>query len=88
MRKRLTILCVLVLIFPMFGFGNVSANNVSNLTETVVDDKLKKLLNGTVDLAQVIITFHGEDTPTDSQLSILDSVGITSGLSMNSLPMV
>ncbi|WP_100334321.1 S8 family serine peptidase [Bacillus alkalisoli] len=88
MRKRLAVLCVLVLILPMFGIGNVSATTQNKVTETVLDEKLLDFLSGTVDLAQVIITFHGEDKPTDSQLSILDSVGVTSGLSMNSLPMV
>ncbi|WP_142296501.1 S8 family serine peptidase [Lottiidibacillus patelloidae] len=37
--------------------------------------------------AQVIVTFHGDGAPTDTDVNLLESIGVTTGITMTSLPM-
>lgn len=56
------------------------------LAQATVDKELKQLLQGTTGPLQVIVTFHGDGAPSPANLSVLNSLGITKGVSFKSLP--
>lgn len=85
MKKFLLIVTMLFLIFP--AFSTVNANNPLSSTATVVDEKVWSVL-GKAEAAQVIITFRGDQKPTEAQLSLVEGLGIKSAISMQSLPIV
>lgn len=82
MKRLFILLMAVVLAFPVWTAGRVSAENLA-----VVDTNLLKVLE-TAQVAQAIITFHGEGPATTSQLDLLETAGISTGLSLKSLPMV
>lgn len=85
MKKILLIVLMLFLIFP--AFSSVNANSTVSATATAVDEKVWAAL-GDAEVAQVIITFRGDEKPTEAQLSLLEGLGIESAISMQSLPIV
>nr|BAF43313.1 SJ protease [Bacillus sp. KSM-LD1] len=86
MKKIIALVAMFVLVMPML-FHSVSANNTNSVLK-VVEEKVWDAFNDTVGPLQVIITFEGEESPTTRQLEILEDIGITSAISMNSLPIV
>ena len=85
MKRILLILTMLFLIFP--AFSSVNANSPVSSAAAVVDEKVWSVL-GNAEVAQVIITFRGDEKPTEAQLSLLEGLGIESAVSMQSLPIV
>ncbi|RLQ90976.1 S8 family serine peptidase [Planomicrobium sp. Y74] len=85
MKRILLIVMMLFLIFP--AFSSVNANNTVSSTAAVVDEKVWSVL-GNAEVAQVIVTFRGDEKPTEAQLSLLEGLGIESAISMQSLPIV
>lgn len=51
-----------------------------------VDTELANEMASNPTAIEVIVTFHGNDAPTAANISLLDAVGITKGLTMNALP--
>lgn len=57
-------------------------------TSAVLDKQLLKALEKATEPLQVIVTFDGHAAPTKDNLSLLEKLGITKGISLKSLPMV
>ncbi|WP_223700509.1 S8 family peptidase [Sutcliffiella deserti] len=85
MKKVFAIFCAMSLILSMFSV--VGAQSLQS-TVSVVNEKVWSELENATSTAQVIITFKGEEKPTDVQLGLLNELGITSAVTMNSLPIV
>lgn len=85
MKKMFAAACALILIFSMFT--TVGAQSTSS-TGSVVNEKVWSVLSDATSTAQVIVTFKGEEKASESQLGLLEEVGITSAVTMNSLPIV
>jgi serine protease AprX len=82
------VLFSLVLLFSVFA-SVVSATNESQTSlEARIDPQLQKVLNTSVELIEVIVTFKGEDAPSVSNLQLLRDAAITNGITFSSLPMV
>ncbi|MBJ6116952.1 S8 family serine peptidase [Pontibacter sp. BT310] len=71
------ILSLIMLCF--FLTGNISAQNK-------LDSELKNLLQTTTGSVGVIVTFHGNTAPTPAHLQLLNTLGITKGVTFKSLP--
>ncbi|HEY4651706.1 MAG TPA: S8 family serine peptidase, partial [Pontibacter sp.] len=71
------LLSLLMLFF--FTTGSISA-------QQKLDSELKKLLQTTTGSLGVVVTFHGDKAPTPAHLSLLQSLGITKGVTFKSLP--
>lgn len=82
MKRLWVILLALVLAFPLGTGGQASAE-----TLPVVDEEIFEALV-TADVAEVIVTFHGEGPVQPSQLDLLEEAGVSTGMSLKSLPMV
>lgn len=74
MRKILSLITVLYLFA-----GNV-------LAQVTVDPELRQALQATVEPVEVVITFHGDNAPTASNIQLLNSLGIISGVTFQTLP--
>jgi serine protease AprX len=72
----------LLLLAPMFaGFTTVKAVSLVK-----VDPELLAAFENVTGLQQVIVTFEGNQAPSDTQLNLLESLGIKTGVSMKTLP--
>ncbi|NEM98042.1 S8/S53 family peptidase [Pontibacter burrus] len=71
------ILSLLLLCF--FLTGSIHA-------QSKLDKELSSLLQTTTGSLGVIVTFHGNTAPTSAHLSLLNSLGITKGITFKSLP--
>ncbi|MGD6833683.1 S8 family peptidase [Sutcliffiella halmapala] len=85
MKKMFAAACALVLIFSMFN--TVGAQSTSS-EGSVVNEKVWSVLSDATSTAQVIVTFKGEEKVNSEQLGLLEEIGITSAVTMNSLPIV
>ncbi|TLS36140.1 peptidase S8 [Pseudalkalibacillus caeni] len=63
-----------------------SSHAMDNKLFQKVDSKLSQAMEAATGPLQVIVTFKGDSAPTSEQLGLLDSLGITQGLTMQSLP--
>ncbi|NDK54607.1 S8/S53 family peptidase [Pontibacter fetidus] len=63
----------------LFTVGNITAQNK-------LDKELQSLLQTTTGAVGVVVTFHGNAAPTTSNIALLNSLGITSGVTFKSLP--
>ncbi len=84
-KVMISFLLVLALLLPSGITGQALTKNLLPL-DPVLDSKLVEELKG-VGVAEVIVTFHGDDALTDSELSILNDVGLTDVVTLESLPM-
>jgi serine protease AprX len=73
----------LLLLTPLFA--GMSMVNAQSPTATV-DTELLVALEKTLAPQQVIVTFDGNKAPTSSQLELLKSLGIKTGVTMKTLP--
>jgi serine protease AprX len=73
----------LLLLTPLFA--GMSMVNAQSPTATV-DTELLVALEKTLAPQQVIVTFDGNEAPTSSQLELLKSLGIKTGVTMKTLP--
>ncbi|WP_442597069.1 S8 family serine peptidase [Neobacillus sp. D3-1R] len=83
--KRLTavLFSILLLLTPLFiGMSIVKADT----TSAKLDAALVAAFETTTGPLQAIVTFEGNEAPSASQLDLLKAVGITTGVSMKSLP--
>ncbi|NEY72870.1 S8 family serine peptidase [Bacillus mesophilus] len=67
------------------SFSTTAPTKASSLA--VVGESLKEAITTDVGPYQVIITFKSEGAPTADQLNLLDQLGVTTGITMHSLPM-
>jgi serine protease AprX len=84
MKRFVYLLFALLLIFPSFMVQQEEAGATTSGT-AVIDPLIDKALN-TASTLEVIVTFKGDGAPSTSQLSLLKTLGIETGLSMKSLP--
>ncbi|MDR6120901.1 serine protease AprX [Bacillus sp. SLBN-46] len=85
MKRWLSVLLTLVILVSLVipGLSKANAEGAS----AFIDSKLLKALDTAVDPLQVIVTFDGQGAPSKDQLNLLNSLGISKGLSMKALPM-
>lgn len=62
--------------------------SIKAVSHAVMDELLTKEMNSGSGPFQVIVTFKSDASPTQEQLDILGSVGISNGMTLKSLPMV
>lgn len=69
----------------MLMVPGLSKANTSIVT-AVIDSSLVKALETAVEPLQVIVTFEGKGGPTEDHLNLLKKLGISTGVTMKSLP--
>lgn len=84
MKRFMYLLVALLLIFPSFIAQQGKAGAATN-GSAVIDPLVSKALD-TASSLEVIVTFKGDGAPSSTQLSLLKSLGIETGISMKSLP--
>jgi serine protease AprX len=84
MKKWLSGIVSLVLLLSLFAPG--FAKTKAALLPAVVDSHLEKALETATGSLQVIVTFDGEGAPSTPQLDLLKKLGISTGVTMKSLP--
>jgi serine protease AprX len=84
MKRFMYLLVALLLIFPSFIAQQGKAGAATN-GSAVIDPLVGKALD-TASSLEVIVTFKGDGAPSSTQMSLLKSLGIETGISMNSLP--
>ncbi|MEH7883453.1 S8 family serine peptidase [Bacillus sp. JJ1609] len=84
MKRFVYLLFALLLIFPSFMVQQGKAEATASST-AVVDPLIEKAFS-TASSLEVIVTFKGDGAPSSTQLSLLKTLGIETGLSMKSLP--
>lgn len=84
MKKLYSLILAFVMLvsLAMPGNSNVKALGVG----TVLDRALVKALETATGPLQVIVTFDGQGAPSKTNLSLLDSLGISTGVTMKALP--
>lgn len=86
-RTLLTFLLVFPLLFGQIGPVNAIGNTDLNLDGARIGEDLQQALKDLTGSLEVIVTFKGDEAPTNQNLDLLSSLGITKGISLNSLPM-
>ncbi|MCA0983423.1 S8 family serine peptidase [Halobacillus yeomjeoni] len=88
MKTKNNPLLILVLAVLLFSFiypaGLIGAASGTERAE--VDQHLKTKMETTDGLINVIVTFHGDQAPTKQQVDVLKTLGIDTGVTMQSLP--
>ncbi|CAM3948633.1 SLH domain-containing protein [Mesobacillus thioparans] len=80
MKRFMYLLLAFLLFIPVFAVPQGKASSLA-----MIDPLVTKALD-TANSLQVIVTFKGDSAPTSSQLSLLKTLGIETGVSMKSLP--
>jgi serine protease AprX len=85
--KRISTFLAFALAFLTF-FAAIPFSSAGAETQTAkIDSKLLSLFSDSTPSLEVIVTFKGEGAPTETQMNLLKNVGITKGLTLESLPM-
>ncbi|MBM7693838.1 serine protease AprX [Peribacillus deserti] len=84
MKRWIHVLLAILLFVPAY-IGRQQEVNAAGGAEAVVDPLINKALE-TAGSLQVIVSFKGDGPPTESQLGLLKTLGIKTGVSMKSLP--
>lgn len=84
MKRFMYLLVALLLIFPSFIAQQGKAGAATN-GSAVIDPLVSNALD-TASSLEVIVTFKGDGAPSSTQMSLLKSLGIETGISMKSLP--
>lgn len=84
MKRFMYVLVALLLLFPSF-FSPQNKTQAAASGTAVIDPLVSKALS-TASSLQVIVTFNGDGAPDSTQLSLLKTLGIETGISMKSLP--
>lgn len=85
MKKWLSGFITIIFALSLFVPG-LSRANAAGVTSAVLDSKLADALKTAVAPLEVIVTFNGQGAPTEDNLNLLKSLGITAGVSMKALP--
>ncbi|WP_409250710.1 S8 family serine peptidase [Bacillus sp. SCS-153A] len=83
MKRISLILLAVFLIIPSFFVGGAAAQTT---TGAVVDSKIHKALEAATSV-EAIVTFKGDGAPDAADLDLLKAAGVTTGVTLNSLPM-
>lgn len=86
-RTLLTFLLVFPLIFGQIAPGYATGESDLNLDGARIGEDLQKALKDLTGSLEVIVTFKGDAAPTSENLDLLSTIGITNGVTLNSLPM-
>ncbi len=73
---------LLVLLIALFVFAEGA------FAQATVDPELRQALKSSILPQQVIVTFHGDKAPTTSNILSLNVLGITTGVTLQTLPIV
>ena len=84
MKKLFIVLAIILLIIPT---SSISQATELPATKTIVDEKVWSALDE-IATAQVIVTFKGDQKPSDAQVKFVEGLGITSAVTMQSLPIM
>ncbi|WP_026692144.1 S8 family serine peptidase [Peribacillus kribbensis] len=84
MKRWIYVFLALLLFLPQFGARQQEAY-AADETKGIVDPLIERALETATSL-QVIVSFKGDGPPTASQLGLLKTLGIKTGVSMKSLP--
>lgn len=84
MKKYVSIFLTVALLFMLMVPGLSKAN--TSIVSAVIDSSLVKALETAVEPLQVIVTFEGQGGPTADHLNLLKKLGISTGITMKSLP--
>ncbi len=80
----MSIFLTVALLFMLMVPGLSKAN--TSIVSAVIDSSLVKALETAVEPLQVIVTFEGQGGPTADHLNLLKKLGISTGITMKSLP--
>lgn len=58
----------------------------SAFAQAIVDPELRQALQNATSPVEVVVTFHGDNAPTSVNISLLNGLGITSGVTFQTLP--
>ncbi len=83
--KHLRLLLALALFVTLVG--GAMSGRVAAATQAVVDSRLQSALANATGPVQVVVTFNGDSAPTAADVAALQAVGITTGVTLRSLPM-
>ncbi|MFC0273049.1 S8 family serine peptidase [Metabacillus herbersteinensis] len=87
MKKKLMFLFIIAtMLFSIVGIN--ASNEVDASTSVYVDKKLREALSLKQEVYQVIVTFKEDGPVTEAGLDLLKNLGIDTGISMKSLPIV
>ncbi len=75
-----------VLLIATFYTAIPVTNAGYSLEEGVIDPDLTDILKTKIEPIDVIVTFRGDGSPTESQLKLLSDLGITKGVTFKNLP--
>jgi serine protease AprX len=84
LKKFVSIFLTAALLFMLMVPGMSKAN--TSIVSTVMDSSLVKALETAVEPLQVIVTFEGQGAPSVDHLNLLKKIGISTGITMKSLP--
>lgn len=76
----------MLLIATFYTAIPVTTNAGYTLEEGVIDPDLTEILKTKIEPIDVIVTFRGENSPTESHLKLLSDLGITKGVAFQNLP--
>ncbi|MBM6619183.1 S8 family serine peptidase [Bacillus suaedaesalsae] len=85
--KKLTSIVLALLMVVSLAFS-ATPKAVDASVGVVVDDLLEKALSTKEGPYEVIVTFKADGAPTSNQLNLLEKLGIKTGVTLKSLPMV
>jgi serine protease AprX len=85
MKKIGLVLLAVFLIIPSFFVGGAAAETTGT-SGAVVDSKIQKVLE-TASTVEAIVTFKGDGAPEANHLDLLKEAGVTTGITLKSLPM-
>ncbi|WP_052342569.1 S8 family serine peptidase [Bacillus sp. EB01] len=84
MKKWFSVLMSLIVVLSLLAPG--LNRTKAALLPAVIDVHLAKALETSTGSLQVIVTFEGEGAPSAPQINLLDQLGISTGVTMKSLP--
>jgi serine protease AprX len=90
-KKISSIVTMTALVLSLIMPANVNAtivtsNNSMNSIGATMDSHLLEEMKNNSGLLNVIVTFKGDDAPTNKNVNLLKTLGIDTGITMQSLP--
>lgn len=79
-KALILILTLIAAMFPANAFAETSSS------QATIGPKLETLMKQSTEPLEVVVAFHSDGAPTVEQLNLLAEVGITKGMSFESLP--
>jgi serine protease AprX len=83
-KKFISLILAIVMVCSI-SFSTTAPTQASSVA--VIGESLQKAISSEVGPFQVIVTFKAEGAPTTDQLNLLEQVGVSTGITLHSLPM-